>query len=179
MKSWFLPLILFVCLIFSGTCSAWEIEFNFNLDDIKNRNVGKVLIGGVASIAVHETGHFLVGRAMGMPTRYGFDSGPVVWAPGLNDKSETDQAIFAVAGALSQCLVGTVLTAFANDSDYTLGFNGMSTVEHLTYPLRGETDTADWSRIPNGKLFFLGTGLYNLGLTTHNLNLFKIKSATR
>lgn len=164
-------LMLFVC---SGVSNAWEINFNFNLDDIKKRNIGKVLIGGVASVAVHETGHFIAGRAMGMPTRYGFDGGPVVWAPGLNDKSETEQAIFAVAGMMSQALVGTALTVWDKDSDYTLGFNGMAAVSNLSYPLR-DNPNSDWKRIPGGKLVTFGHGLYSTGLTLINL---KIISAT-
>jgi hypothetical protein len=164
-------LMLFVC---SGVSNAWEINFNFNLDDIKKRNIGKVLIGGVVSVAVHETGHFVAGRSMGMPTRYGFDGGPVVYAPGLNDKSETDQAIFAVAGMLSQVVVGTALTVWANDSDYTLGFNGMAAGCNLSYPLR-DNPNSDWHRIPNGKLVTFGHGLYSTGLTLINL---KIISAT-
>ena len=173
MKSLFLLLSLFMSLSFLAPAEAWEVSLNFNLDDIKNRNIAKVLAGGVASVAVHETGHFLVGRALGMDTKYMWNGGPAVGVPDFYNRSETDRAIFAVAGMLSQSIVGTILTATANESDYTLGFNATSAVANLSYPFR-DSEFSDWHNIPHGKLVCFSNGFYQSILTGFNAGFINI-----
>lgn len=173
LKNILLKVLLFSCLFCLSPVNsqAFEINFNFTTQDIKERNFGKVLLGGVLSLAVHETGHFIAGRALGMNTKFAWNNGPAVMANNFYDQSETDRAIFAVAGMLSQSIVGTVMTTYANDSDYTLGFNSFSAVTNLTYPLR-DKETSDWKHMPHGKLISVSNGLYQSALVGFNTKLF-------
>ena len=88
--------------------SGWEFRFfGINPADFEGRKVLPIVIGGITSFAVHEAGHYLAGRSVGMDPSFDWDK-KAVWADDYDDKSDDQKAFFSAGGFIAQALVGTV-----------------------------------------------------------------------
>ena len=156
--------------------------FGINSADFKDRKVLPVVVGGLASYAAHEVGHFAIGRAVGMDTKFEWNDGPAVWADEYDNKSKTDKVLFHAGGYISQFLIGTALTAipYTRHSDFAVGFTGFTFVENTMYGITGGIMEDDYSDVHNlndlgypGNGIAIGAGLYSGVLTYINLNKVK------
>jgi hypothetical protein len=164
MKQSILIVIIFLSLVTPSFAGVFDdIEFNIlgiNPKDFKDRKISHIVEGAVASLVVHELGHIVAGRAVGMNTR--FDSSSfVVRADKYDDKSDSDKLLFHSGGFIAQVVVGGLITAMpaTRHSDFNLGFNGFTTINSALYTITGGTDddTSDIHQISehggDGKLY--------------------------
>ena len=172
--------LTFVFFSISLPCRAeWDIRFfGINVHDFEDRNWAPVIIGGLSSFAVHELGHYTAAELTGMDASFKWDSGPVVWADGYDDKSDSTKLFFHAGGFLAQSLVGSIITAvpYTRHSDFAVGFTGFTMVENSMYGIVNHrnneySDVSNLSRLGwNGTGFALGNGLLNGVLLYINLN---------
>lgn len=189
--------MLLLILLFSiSGCSTkrghgYDVHF-FGIDsrDFEDRKILPVVIGGLASYASHEVGHYAFGRAVGMDTKFEWNNGPAVWADEYDDKSKSDKFLFHAGGYISQVLIGTALTTipYTRHSDFSVGFTGFSFVNNTMYGItNGDIiSDGDYSDVNNlndlgypGNAIAIGAGLYSGVLTYINLNKHKDEKPKR
>lgn len=127
----------------AGELDAWEFNFfGINPKDFDGRQPMKMIGGAVLSLAAHEAGHLLASEVTGMGSgemvcRNGF----IVASAGDDyyNVSDDKRAFFSAAGFIVQSLGSLALTAIptTRHSDWTVGWNGMTTVVGLQYALFG------------------------------------------
>ena len=154
MKKIFFFLIIWQLLV--GLSHAWEYRiFGINPADFKDRKVTHIIVGAVASFAVHEAGHYFIGRAVGMDTSFRWDNsntiGLMAWAEKYDDKSKSQKFLYHAGGFISQAVIGTMLTVAGNTrhSDFTLGFNSFTMVNSALYTATGGFDESDIENLDN------------------------------
>lgn len=160
-------------------CAGWDFNF-FGIDskDFKERKVIPIIAGCLTSFAIHEGGHLLAGRLVGMDTKLTWDDGPLVWANEYNNKSDNRKALYHAGGFIAQAIVGTTLTIipYTRHSDFSLGFTGFTAANNTLYAITdgmdsSSSDTQNLDRYGyNGRLIALSGGLLSSGLTIINLN---------
>ena len=179
---WIALMAAMVLLAMPDKSDAFQVNFRITTEDFKDRNWGKVLLGGLLSFGTHELGHFVAGEAMGMDASFQWDGGPVVYADDYTDKSDGQKALFHSAGFISQALVGTALTAIdkTRHSDYSLGFTGFTFGNNVLYGVTGGFEKEENSDVYNlndlgyyGNEIAIGAGLYSGVLTIINLNKYQ------
>ena len=145
-----IPLLLFASTALAG---GWEVRiFGVNVNRLKDASVPQVILGVVSSIIVHELGHLAYAEMHGNgKLRFG----SVYW-PEYGEHSHSQQQMFHRAGFLAQALVGGVLTLLpqTRHSDYTIGFNGCSTLHTVQYTVTGgisEQSVSDILQLDNGQ----------------------------
>ncbi len=157
----------------------WEFRFfGINPKDFNGRNVSEIFIGCVTSFVVHEAGHLIAGRMVGMKTSMKWDNGPIAWADDYDDKSRDQKALFHGGGFIAQFLVGTTLTIipYTRHSDFAVGFNSFTSVHNVVYGLSGgrNNETSDVRNLDkygyNGRNIAIGSGFIAGGLAYINLN---------
>ena len=179
-------LILMTLLLLLTSCASgkkghgFDVHFfGINSADFKDRKVLPVIIGGLVSGLVHETGHYVVGQALGMDTHPAWNGWPVIEADNWDNKSDNDRAMFSAGGFAFQAFVGSLLTAIpaTRHSDFALGFTGFAMVENTMYGITGGLMDEEYSDVHNmndngwpGTEIALGSGLYSAVLTYINLN---------
>jgi hypothetical protein len=169
-------------VVHAGDSSGWEFRFfGINPADFEGRKVLPVIIGGITSFAVHEAGHYLAGKSVGMDPSFDWDK-KAVWADDYDDKSDDQKAFFSAGGFIAQALVGTILTIIPKTrySDFNVGFTAISSLEGIVYGITGGTQGDDLSDVKNlekygypGTATAIGFGLYSGGLTYYNINKVK------
>lgn len=181
-------IMIFVILLGSvnkanaGELDAWEFRFfGINARDFENRNPVVVVVGGIASFAVHEAGHYVAAELTGMDAS--FDWGErMVWADNYNDKSNDQKALFHAGGFLATAIVGTALTAIpaTRYSDFNVGFTGWTSIHDVGYAITDGTRDDDISDTQNldrygydGQAVAAFTGLYSGVLSYYNINKVK------
>ena len=174
--------MLTLVIVPTSHAGDWEFQFfGINAKDFKGRSFSKIVVGCIASFVVHEAGHFIAGEMVGMTTS--FKDG-AVWADDYDDKSDYEKSLFHGGGFLTQALVGTALTAipYTRHSDFSLGFNGFTSVNNISYGITGGRQGDDVSDVKNldyyghdGKMIAIGSGLLSGVYTYINLNKDKEK----
>lgn len=173
--------ILLVAVSSTAYAGAWEFRFfGINYKDFEGRKPIPIIVGCIASFVVHEAGHLIAGRMVGMDTSMRWDRGPVAWAEDYSDKSNSQKALFHGGGFLAQALVGSVLTVMpaTRHSDFSLGFTSFTTVNNLGYSITGKScgreDISDVKNLDNcgynGTAIALTGGVFSAVLTYINLN---------
>ena len=161
--------------------SGWEFRFfGINYKDFENRDWKPMIVGAVASLAAHELGHIVTGRLVGMDTTFKFND-MMAWADDYDNKSNDQKALYHAGGFISQVVIGSVLTAIptTRHSDFTVGFNGFSSITGFSYAVTGGTrkDSSDVANLDNdgynGTATALTSGFITGGLTYINLNKVK------
>jgi len=161
--------------------SGWEFRFfGINYKDFENRDWKPMIVGVVASLAAHELGHIVTGRLVGMDTTFKFND-MMAWADDYDNKSNDQKALYHAGGFISQVVIGSVLTAIptTRHSDFTVGFNGFSSINSFSYAVTGGTrkDSSDVANLDNdgynGTATALTSGFITGGLTYINLNKVK------
>lgn len=180
----FLSIIL-ITIILSMTIPAhagdWEFEFfGINAKDFKGRKALPIIVGCITSFVVHEAGHLIVGRMVGMDVRVkGHGRDIKIWDDNYDDKTDYEKSLFNGGGFLAQALVGTALTAipYTRHSDFSLGFTGFTMVNNIAYGIVDEIEDDDISDVKqlndhgyNGKMIAIGSGLLSGVYTYINLN---------
>jgi hypothetical protein len=191
-KGWLLTILIIVVVLLTvwgslshahaGELDAWEFRFfGINAKDFKDRNPVVVVVGGLASFAVHEAGHYVAAELTGMDAS--FDWGErAVWADNYSDKSNDQKALFHAGGFLATAIVGTALTAIpvTRYSDFNVGFTGWTAIHDVGYALTDgtrEDDISDTQNLDrygyNGQAIAAFTGLYSGVLSYYNINKVK------
>ena len=161
--------------------SGWDFRFfGINYKDFENRDWKPMIVGAVTSLAAHELGHIVTGRLVGMDTTFKFND-MMAWADDYDDKSNDRKALYHAGGFISQVVIGSVLTAIptTRHSDFTVGFNGFSSITGFSYAVTGGTreDSSDVANLDNdgynGTATALTSGFITGGLTYMNLNKVK------
>ncbi len=150
-------LVMALSPISSYAASDWEFRFfGINYKDFKGRKPLPIILGCVVSLAVHEAGHLLAGKLVGMDPSLKFGPEPVVWADDYYDKSDDQKALFHGGGFLAQTIVGSILTAIpkSRHTDFSVGFTGFSCVNNIVYSFdKGKTvdgtETSDVINLDN------------------------------
>lgn len=170
---------LLLLIVPTAHAGDWEFEFfGINAKDFKGRSFSKIVVGCIASFVVHEAGHFIAGEMVGMTTSW--KSG-IVWAGDYDDKTDYEKSLFHGGGFLAQAAVGTALTAipYTRHSDFSLGFNGFTTVNNIGYGVTGGTgksgeENSDVKNLDyyghNGSAIAIGSGVLSGVYTYINLN---------
>lgn len=173
MKRILLTLVMLLCM--AGVTMAGDWKFNImgiNPSDFKGRDWKVIVAGAVASLAVHEIGHWVVAES--------HDGGDIHWLENrvtmynYGSASHTTQQMFRRGGFLGQLVVGGVLTAIpkTRHSDFSLGFNGFTCANTALYVATGglNENTSDIKHLDHGVeegiLYSVGAG----ALTYINLN---------
>ena len=161
--------------------SGWDFRFfGINYKDFENRDWKPMIVGAVASLVAHELGHIVAGRLVGMDTTFKFND-MMAWADDYDNKSNDQKALYHAGGFISQVVIGSVLTAIptTRHSDFTVGFNGFSSINSFSYAVTGGTrkDSSDVANLDNdgynGTATALTSGFITGGLTYINLNKVK------
>lgn len=170
---------LLLLIVPTAHADDWEFQFfGINAKDFKGRSFSKIVVGCITSFVVHEAGHMVIGRMVGMDTK--FEDG-VAQAYDYDDKTDYEKSLFHGGGFLAQAAVGTALTAipYTRHSDFSLGFNGFTTVNNIGYGVTGGTGKSDEENSDvenldyyghNGKMIVIGSGLLSGVYTYINLN---------
>lgn len=179
MKKIIILVSLLLLIVPTAHAGGWEFQFfGINAKDFKGRSFYKIVVGCVSSFVVHEAGHMVIGRMVGMDTK--FEDG-VAQAYDYDDKTDYEKSLFHGGGFLAQAAVGTALTAipYTRHSDFSLGFNGFTTVNNIGYGVTGGTGKSDEENSDvenldyyghNGKMIVIGSGLLSGVYTYINLN---------
>jgi len=179
-------IIIIFIMILVMTCpvayaeSDWTFTFfGINSRDFKDREPLPIIAGAIMSIVVHEGGHLIGGRISGMETSMRvYDGRPTVWATDYDNKSDNEKALYHGGGFLAQALIGTAITSIprSRHADFTVGFNSMTMVQNITYPLgttsaREGNDCKNLDRYDyNGDGIAIAGGTYAGVLTYISLN---------
>jgi len=161
-------IILVTSFLFSsiGRCGGlddWEFRF-FGVDprDFNGRKLLPCIAGAIVSIGTHETGHLIVSEVLGYDSEMVLENYRPVAIYYWDDEipSDDERAIIAASGFIFQTFFGGVLTAIpaTRHSDFTVGFNSMSTMTGVSYTITGgfNKDTSDVVNID--KYWHNGTG---------------------
>jgi hypothetical protein len=181
MKSIQIIVLAFALLISIPIAHAEGWDFNFfgiDSSDFEDRKVSHIIIGCLASFAVHEGGHWAAGKLVGMDPKFEWDNGLMVDAGAYDNKSDDKKALFHAGGFLAQAIVGVTLTAvpYTRHSDFSVGFTGFTAINSTLYAITDGTnssgsDTQNLDRYGyNGRLVALSGGLLSGGLSIINLN---------
>lgn len=140
------PLIIAI-LLFSSTVHAEQFYyFEITIDrkeDLKPKNLGKMLAGAMSSVFVHELGHIV--HLESNSRDYEFKGFSV---DNYDTISKGEMRKQARAGFLSQALVGLILTSTKYKQTYfTKGFLLMNDVELFSSGIRGSC--MDWDNLDN------------------------------
>ncbi len=162
----------------AGELDAWDFRFfGINYKDFEGREPLPAIGGAVSSFVVHELGHIVAGRLVGMDTTFHFND-MEAWADDYIDKSDDQKAFYHAGGFIAQALVGTTLTVIpkTRHSDFTLGFNSFTAVNSVIYGITGGTDndSSDVANLDkygyNGEMVAFITGGYTGVLAYINLD---------
>jgi len=189
-KGWLLTILIILVTLLTawgslshaeaGDWDGWEFRFfGINYKDFEGRDWKPMVVGCVASLVTHELGHYVVGELTGGDVTFSNMEVHVKW-----DESPSDDqnALFSAAGFISQSLVGITLTAIpkTRNSDFTVGFNGYSTITGFSYAITGGTrqeEVSDVKRMEEygwpGTEIALTAGVLNAGLTYISLDKYK------
>lgn len=135
-----ISLIIFALLATNASAGS-GVEFKFfgiNPADFKDRSPLKVIVGGLASHVVHELGHIAIGNLLDMDVAYD-PKDRVYYAEDYDNATNDEKALLHAGGFIATTVVGTMITAMpaTRHSDYTLGFNGFSTIHDTLYGITG------------------------------------------
>jgi hypothetical protein len=168
----------------AGEMDAWEFHvFGVNIDDVKDRDWTKVVIGGVGGIIAHEVlGHMLFSELldMGHPS-FDFDEFVVYSGDGYQDASKDRKALYSASGLLVQATGSLLLTIIpaTRHSDYTVGWNVATAATGTLYGITGGTnkDVSDVELMEQngwpGTEIAYGTGAIGLVTTYYSLDKAK------
>lgn len=157
--------------------SAWEWNvFGVTKQNFKGRDPIPMFFGMVTSLLVHELGHVIGGRVVGMDTTFQ-PSSMSVRAYDYDDKSDDQKALFHAGGFIAQVLVGGILTAVpeTRHHDFTVGFNGFTALNSVEYAITGgfTEENSDVKNLDyygyNGVAVAISTGVIGGGFTYINL----------
>lgn len=135
-------LLIIAILLFSSTVHAEQFYyFEITIDrkeDLKPKNLGKMLAGSMCSVLVHEIGHIVHLEMMNEDYKFkGFSVERNVLGKGDTRKQ-------ARAGVLAQALAGTIITSTKlKDSYFSKGFMAMNDAVIFGYEIFGSTDWDD------------------------------------
>jgi hypothetical protein len=164
----------------AGGLDNWEFNImGIDPKDFKDRNVFKVIGGGILSFVVHEGGHMLMGEIFNMDPSF---KGNCVYVD-YKDSSRSEKGLFHAGGFIATTLIGTaiVLHPETRHLDYTLGFTGWSMIhDTIIYGATGGTRDKDISDVENlnkldypGNAIGISSGLYSGLLMYKSLNKHK------
>lgn len=161
-----LPLLLvLITMLFSG-CSNMKINaFGIDINEMRNTakagDYGKLILGGIASVATHTAGHYiaaelsntrLIQKGIYEMINYNYSH------PSNNSKRWINRS-----GFLLQFLVNTTLIEFAKDSYFTKGYTIATTIELGGYKIFLPSNVGDFVAIDrNGGSGNLEYGLFGL-----------------
>ena len=118
-------IVLTFTLLISIPLAHAEWDFNFfgvDSKDFEDRKVSHIIIGCLTSFAVHEGGHWVAGKLVGMDPKFEWNNGLVVdGGRNYDNKSDDQKALFHAGGFLAQAIVGVTLTAvpYTRHSDFS------------------------------------------------------------
>jgi hypothetical protein len=153
-------LLLFMVVILSGCGMKVRIQ-GVDVGWFKERDWKKIAVGAVVSVATHELAHYIVAKQR--------DANPEFNGP-FEVVHQTDVWV-SRAGFLAQIGVGTILNILpaTKDSDFTLGWNAITSVELFTYPVRNR-DIGDFEITGSDEWWlFTGASTLNTLWTVHNI----------
>lgn len=151
--------ILIIVLVMSSSIAVagdWEWSFmGVNSKHFKDRSPLVIILGMVSSYYIHEQGHLVYARGHGGGDWDGFGHPVEMYK---DDQSHSEIQMFHRAGFLAQLIVGGVLTAipYTRHKDFTLGFNGYTTVGTAVYTITGglgnssDEDRSDIKQLDHG-----------------------------
>jgi len=166
----------------AGELDAWEFNImGINPADFEDREVLPIIGGAIVSLAVHEVGHLASAALMGSDPYFSWSERVAYAGDGYNDWSDDQKALYSGAGFIAQTLTGAILTAIpkTRHSDFTLGFNGFSSVNGFFYAITdgADSDSSDTENLDkygyNGTAIALTSGVANGVLTYISLDKAK------
>ena len=152
-------ILLLFCLSLTG-CKTFIA--GSPVDSFKNmtaKDAGYMVVGAVASLAVHEGAHMVACEFAGAD--YSLHGLSVEYS---GDLSESDHRWINRAGLLTQNVVGL----FLDSSNFSKGFKILSAIETLTYPLQHSGDGDLYNIKKHGGNAALEWQIYN-ALAVYNL----------
>ena len=154
--------MLLIISIFLLTTGCKTFIAGSPVDSFKNmtpKDAGYMVVGAVASLAVHEGAHMVTCEIVGAD--YSLHGLSVEYSGNL---SESDHRWINRAGLLTQNVVGL----FLDSSNFSKGFKILSAIETLTYPLQHSGDGDLYNIKKHGGNAALEWQIYN-ALAVYNL----------
>jgi hypothetical protein len=155
--------IILTAMLMFGCGMKVRIQ-GIEIDWVKNREWTKVAAGALSSVAAHELAHYAVAEAKGLNPE--FTSLTTFRYTRENDWVER-------AGFLTQTGIGLILNLIpaTRNSDFTLGWNGVSAAQLYSYDLR-HGDTGDFDTTGHNEWsLFTGVATINTLWTMNNQKL--------
>ena len=165
-----LPLLAAIMFLIFG-CGMRVNIMGIDAAMVEKRHWGKTLSGALVSVAVHEASHYFVAAVKGRDINF----------RGTTFEYNDQDDLIDRSGFLAQTMAGLALNYIpaTRESDFTLGWNTMATLQLYTYPLRYKND-GDFSDIGHNEwAMFTTFSSYNTYSTVDNINESYIKSRKR
>ena len=129
-------MMLFFAPYLNGCASTKVYVLGIDVNEaIKEKDVGMVVLGALASVATHVAGHYVVAELVGADID---QQGTREVITNFSELNNSDKRWFARGGFIAQTLVNTVLTSFEGTkrTKFTRGYAMGTMLEIGTYPLR-------------------------------------------
>lgn len=165
-----LPYLIIIMFLFFG-CGMRVNIMGIDTEVINERHWGKALSGALVSVAVHEAAHYFVATAKGRDINF----------QGTTFEYNNQDDLIDRSGFLAQTLAGLALNYLpvTRDSDFTLGWNTMATIQLYTYPLRYENDGDFSDTGQNEWAMFTTLSTFNTYSTIDNIYESNLRSQKR
>jgi hypothetical protein len=134
-------MILVLLMISSIGCANTRfVVFGVDVTNMKGKDAGAMVAGGLTSVATHIAGHYIMAEMVGMEIRQeGFKE---LYE---GDYNSSDERWVDRGGFLFQVAVNGVLIWVTEDSYFTKGYTATTVLELATYPIR-HPDDGDFHR---------------------------------
>ena len=127
--------------------------------EVKGRSAVQIALGAVASVLVHEAGHYAVGMIEGKHPRM---DGTNVLIDGKPSQA------FLGAGFAAQAVGSGLLTIVNKDSDFTYGFTAAGAAQAINYGIFRGGEYSDVKQLDHGDAVAWGSAAYQLILNQVN-----------
>ena len=136
--------LIITCIICFSGCASMKVNIcGIDVNEMKGKDFGVALVGAVASLATHVTGHYIAAEICDVDIHQDGFNEIIDYS---NNPSSSDIRWMARGGFLFQHIINSALIKYANDSYFTKGFTAFTCTEVLTYGLI-HTDDGDFNLI--------------------------------
>jgi len=131
--------LILICVIFLNGClsNTRFLVCGIDINEMKGKDFGVATLGTITAIASHVVGHHIAAKLYNVDIKQHGRKEIIDYS---NNPSSSDIRHVARGGFIFQLAINTALVEYANNSYFTKGFTGATTVQLLTYDIRNSSD---------------------------------------